>query len=68
MRGIGRLDFSASYDIIKNLTLTADWTNILAKPFRSDLSYDYADGSNASFPRLVRYEESVWSAGVRFRF
>lgn len=68
VRGIGRLDFSASYDIIKNLTLTADWTNILAKPFRSDLRYDYADGSSAGFPRLVRYEESVWSAGVRFRF
>jgi iron complex outermembrane receptor protein len=68
VRGIGRLDASASYDVIKNLTLTADWTNILAKPFRSDLSYAYADGSSASFPRLVRYEESVWSAGLRFRF
>lgn len=68
VHGIGRLDFSASYDIIKNLTLTADWTNILAKPFRSDLNYAYGDGTSATFPRLVRYEESVWSAGMRFRF
>ncbi|MEG3164426.1 TonB-dependent receptor [Sphingomonas sp. PB2P19] len=68
VRGIGRLDLSASYDVIKNFTLTADWTNILAKPFRSDLTYDYADGSSATLPRVVRYEESVWSAGFRFRF
>jgi iron complex outermembrane receptor protein len=68
VRGIGRLDLSASYDVIKNITLTADWTNILAKPFRSDMTYDYADGTSATLPRIVRYEESVWSAGFRFRF
>lgn len=68
VRGIGRLDLSASYDVIKNLTLTADWTNILAKPFRSDLTYAYADGTSATLPRIIRYEESVWSAGLRFRF
>ena len=70
--GIGRLDFSASYDLFKNLTLTADWTNMLAKPFKSDLTYDYHtgpyNGTTASFPRVVRYEESVFSAGFRFRF
>jgi iron complex outermembrane receptor protein len=68
VRGIGRLDLSASYDIIKNLTITADWTNILAKPFKSDLNYAYADGTSSTLPRLIRYEESVWSAGIRFRF
>ena len=68
VRGISRLDFSGSYDLFKNLTLTVDATNILAKPFRSDLTYDYANGTSATFPRFVRYEESVYSAGFRFRF
>jgi iron complex outermembrane receptor protein len=72
VHGIGRLDFSGSYDVNKHLTLTADWTNILAKPFRSDLTYNYFTGdyagTSASLPRLVRYEESVYSAGIRFRF
>jgi TonB-dependent receptor len=73
VRGIGRLDLSASYDIVKNLTLTADWTNILAKPYRSDLTYTYGPaspyaGANVTLPRAIRYEESVVSAGVRFRF
>ena len=73
VRGIGRLDFSGSYDLVKNLTVTFDWTNILAKPFRSDLTYAYGDGSpfagtTATLPRAIRYEESVISTGVRFRF
>lgn len=68
VRGIGRLDFSSSFDVTKKLTATFDWTNILAKPFRSDLTYNYADGTSASFPRAVRFEESVISVGARFRF
>ena len=73
VRGIGRLDFSGSYDLVKNLTVTFDWTNILAKPFRSDLTSTYGVGSpyagtTATFPRAIRYEESVISTGLRFRF
>ena len=73
VRGIGRLDFSGSYDLVKNLTVTFDWTNILAKPFRSDLTYTYGAGSpyagtTATLPRIIRYEESVISTGIRFRF
>jgi iron complex outermembrane receptor protein len=73
VRGIGRLDLSASYDLLKSLTLTADWTNMLAKPYRSDLTYIYgADspyaGTTATLPRAIRYEESVMSVGMRFRF
>ena len=68
-RGIGRLDFSTSYDIFKNITLTADATNILAKPYVSYLTYGFAGGTDpVTFPRAVRYEESVYSLGVRFRF
>lgn len=67
-RGIGRLDLSTSYDVVKNVTLFADWVNMLAKPYRSDLTYAYANGTSMSFPRAVRYEESVFSGGIRFRF
>jgi iron complex outermembrane receptor protein len=68
-RGIGRLDFSASYDLTKNLTVTVDATNILNKPFRADLIYGFNHGADpAIFPRAVRYEESIYSFGFRFRF
>jgi TonB-dependent receptor len=67
-RGIGRLDLSASYDVVKNFTVFADWVNMLAKPYRSDLTYDYANGTSMTFPRAVRYEETVFSGGIRFRF
>lgn len=67
-RGIGRLDLSTSYDVVKNFTIFADWVNMLAKPYRSDLTYNYANGTSSTFPRAVRYEESVFSGGIRFRF
>ena len=71
---VSRLDWSSSYDLMKNVTLFLDWTNILRKPFRSELSRtdvfngQEVDGSTVVFPRAVRYEESVVSGGVRFRF
>lgn len=66
---VGRLDLSASYDLTKNVTLTADATNLLATPLRVDATtYDINYTNPAKFPRDVRYEESVYSAGVRFRF
>lgn len=58
---VGRLDLSASYDIRKNLTLTVDATNLLRTPYHSYV------GSPA-YPRDVRWEASLLSAGVRFRF
>lgn len=67
VRPVGRLDFSASYNIFKNVTVTADATNILAKPFISDLTYAFTGSGAVTFPRAVRYEESVYSLGVRFR-
>ncbi|MDH7971935.1 TonB-dependent receptor [Sphingomonas sp. AR_OL41] len=67
-KGIGRLDLSASYDVIKNVTIFADATNVLAKPLVTYLTYGFNGGADpVTFPRGVRYEESVYSLGVRFR-
>ena len=66
--GIGRLDLSTSYTLFKNLTIFGDWVNMLGKPYRSDLTYTFANGPTVTFPRAVRYEETVYSAGIRFRF
>jgi iron complex outermembrane recepter protein len=69
VRPVSRLDLSSSYAVTSNVTLFADWTNILQQPFRSDLfRTQVATGELVSFPRAVRYEESVISAGVRFHF
>ncbi|MGZ2410725.1 iron complex outermembrane recepter protein [Sphingomonas sp. F9_3S_D5_B_2] len=68
-----RLDLSTSYTLSDSLTFFADWTNILNHPFRSDIvrtNYDLSGSvtSTERFPMVVRYEERVISAGVRFRF
>lgn len=69
---VSRLDFSTNYDVNHNLTLFFDWTNILKKPFKSDIvRINYANGAPASseiFPLLVRFEETVLTGGIRFRF
>ena len=72
---VSRLDLSLSYDIFENLTIFGDWTNILGDPFtstltRTDVTFPNGapTGFTATFPRVVRYEESTVSLGVRFRF
>jgi hypothetical protein len=69
---VSRLDWSSSYALTDNVTLFLDWTNILKKPFKSDIiRVNYAGGAPTSvdeFPMVVRYEESILSAGIRFRF
>ena len=71
---VSRLDWSSSYAFNDNLTLFFDWTNILAKPFRSDIvrtNYVGVRGvptGSEAFPMYVRFEESVFSGGIRFRF
>ena len=71
-RSSGRLDWSSSYNVSDNFTLFFDWTNILNIPFRSDIvREDYAAGQTINrevFPLVVRYNESVMSGGLRFRF
>lgn len=71
---VSRLDWSSSYAITDNLTVFFDWTNILGKPFKSDivrvnrsLTTGEVTGTEI-FPMFVRFEESVKTAGVRFRF
>jgi hypothetical protein len=67
-----RLDFSSSYTVNDNLTLFLDWTNIFPRPFKSDIvRVNYANGQPTStviFPMVVRFEETILSGGVRFRF
>jgi TonB-dependent receptor len=69
---ISRLDWSSSYDVTPNVTVFFDWTNILGKPFKSDIPrVNYNVGqmtSSEQFPMVVRFEETVLTGGVRFRF
>lgn len=69
---VSRLDWSSSYAVNDNLTVFFDWTNILEKPFRSDIvRVNYVAGQPTSteiFPMVVRFEESVLTGGIRFRF
>jgi TonB-dependent receptor len=71
-RGGGRLDWSSSFNVNDNFTLFFDWTNILNTPFKSDIvRVNYAAGlptGGEEFPMVVRYNESVLSGGIRFRF
>jgi hypothetical protein len=69
---VSRLDLSTTFNVTDNLTLFFDWVNMLKKPFQSDIvRTNYTNGAPASqeiFPMVVRYEESVLSGGIRFRF
>jgi TonB-dependent receptor len=71
-RGSGRLDWSSSFTVTDNLTVFFDWTNILNTPFKSDIvRVNYAAGvatTTEDYPMVVRYNESVMSGGIRFRF
>jgi hypothetical protein len=71
-RSTGRLDWSSSYAFSDNLTFFFDWTNILNIPFRSDIIRQFYSGGEPTnrqeFPMVVRYNESVMSGGIRFRF
>ena len=69
---VSRLDLSTNYNVSDHFTLFLDWTNLLKKPFKSDIvRTNYTAGAPSSteiFPMVVRYEESVVSGGIRFRF
>jgi iron complex outermembrane receptor protein len=69
---VSRLDWSSSYALNENITFFFDWTNILSNPFRSDIvRVNYPGGVPSApeiFPMVVRFEESVMSGGIRFRF
>jgi len=68
-----RLDWSSSYAFTDRFTVFLDWTNILKNPFKSDIvRVQYAPGGEIfrteQFPMVVRFEERVLSAGIRFNF
>ena len=64
----GRLDFSSSYNINDDFTVFFDWTNILKKPFRQDFSSARDGATRSEYIRFLRYEETILSGGLRFRF
>jgi TonB-dependent receptor len=71
---VSRLDWSSSYAFSDNFTVFFDATNLLGKPFKSDIvrvNYNPTTGAvtgGEAFPMLVRYEETVFTGGFRFRF
>ncbi|HZH14302.1 MAG TPA: TonB-dependent receptor [Archangium sp.] len=67
--GVSRLDFSANFTPWQNkpwenITFTFDASNILGNPFRNFRQFT---PEGATYPRDVRYEESVYALGVRVR-
>jgi TonB-dependent receptor len=59
---IGFLDFSASYNVTENLTVTVDATNLTDTRYRDNF------GSNGFTPRDTREYDRTFGAGLRFRF
>jgi TonB-dependent receptor len=67
-RPAGRLDLSTNYTFKDNYTVFFDWTNILGNPHREDFSSARAGEPRAEYVRFLRYEETILSGGIRFRF
>jgi TonB-dependent receptor len=63
-QNIQRLDFSFNYNILKQVTLTFDAANILAKPFNNYRQY----APDRQYPRDIREEGRYYGIGARFRF
>ena len=63
-RSLERVDASISYDLNKQLTITADVANILHQPYRNFTQYT----PGAFFPHDLRDEGRYFGAGLRFRF
>ncbi len=57
-----RLDFSASYDIGKNLTVTLDATNLLGHKYHDNF------GNLTMFSRDVRSYDKTFGLGVRYKY
>ena len=62
----GRLDLSLNYNLFDNATIFFDWTNITQDPFEQTLSSARA-GERAEYVRFLRFEETTFSLGLRFR-
>lgn len=59
----GQLDFSASYNFGKGLSVTFDMTNIL-----NDKYHDYFGPDETLFPRDVRIYERTYALGLRYSY
>jgi len=64
----GRLDFSTSYNVKDKFTLFFDWINILQTPYHQDFTSARDGAARAGYIRFQRFEETLFSGGVRFRF
>jgi iron complex outermembrane receptor protein len=63
-RGAGRLDFNIGYDITDKIRVDVGGTNILGN--NTSTYYDYPGYTNIN--NEMAYDETTWSAGVRFKF
>ncbi|RYD67153.1 MAG: TonB-dependent receptor [Sphingomonadales bacterium] len=61
----GTLDFAATLSPIENITLTFNATNLLGEAVRNDRQFNAA---GASYVNQLRFLESVYRLGIRFRF
>jgi iron complex outermembrane recepter protein len=64
VNGVSRLDLAANYRAWENVTFNLNVTNILGSPFRNFRQFT---PEGATYPRDVRYEETVLSLCVQFR-
>jgi TonB-dependent receptor len=64
----GRLDLSTSYAFNDTFTIFFDWTNILGDPFRQDFTSARDGAPRSEYTRFLRFEETIYSLGARFRF
>ena len=60
---MSRLDFSASFEPYKNISLVANVSNILAQPFKNYRYYN----ETQYFGRDLRIEGRYMSLGLRFK-
>lgn len=64
-QGRGTLDFSTSITPVENITLAFNIANALGNPARNRRQFNV---QGDSYPWQVRYPETVYRLGVRFRF
>ncbi|HEY0682297.1 MAG TPA: TonB-dependent receptor [Steroidobacter sp.] len=61
VRAAGRLDFSVGYDITEAVRVDLGGTNVLGSRYRSYMGESY-------FNRDYRYDDSIYTLGMRVRF
>ena len=59
----GQLDFSASYELSKGLSISLDATNLLNNKY-----HDYFGSDPSATPRDTRWYDTTYTLGVRYRY